>query len=35
MTRAVIAATLLIAVLAGGFFIGAINTILDDTGPDW
>ena len=34
MTRAVIAVTLLAAVVIGGFFVGAVRTVTD-TGPDW
>lgn len=33
--RAAIAGVLLVAVLVGGFLVGAVNTILDDTGLDW
>ncbi len=33
--RRVAAVTLLVAVLVGGFFIAATNTICDESCPDW
>jgi len=35
MTRAALAATILTVALCGGFLLGALRTIIDDTGPDW
>ena len=35
MTRAALAAAILLTALCGGFFVGAIRTICEDTGPDW
>jgi len=35
MTRAALAGALLIAVLVGGFFMGAVNQIANDTWPEW
>lgn len=33
--RVVIAASLLVAVLVGGFFVGAVNAVADEFWPDW
>lgn len=35
MIRSLAAAALLVVVVAGGFVVGAINTITEDTCPDW
>jgi len=35
MTRASLAAAILLTALCGGFFVGAIRTFCEDTGPDW
>jgi hypothetical protein len=35
MTRAALAAAILLTALAGGFFMAALRTIIEDTGPDW
>ena len=34
VTRALIAAALMVAVVAGGFVVGAINTLTRETWPD-
>lgn len=35
MTRKLTALALLAAVIYGGLVIGAINTLCQETGPDW
>jgi hypothetical protein len=35
MIRAALAATLLTVALCGGFLLGALKAVVDDTGPDW
>lgn len=35
MTRALLAAALIGAVLVGGFIYGALGHLTADTGPDW
>ena len=35
MMRPVVAGALLIAVLVGGFFIGAVHIIAGETWPEW
>jgi len=35
MVRIVLSATFLTVALCGGFLLGALRVIIDDTGPDW
>lgn len=35
MTRSTLAAALLIAVLLGGFIVGAVNAAAGESWPDW
>jgi hypothetical protein len=35
MIRSLAAAALLVAVVAGGFVVGAVNAITRETWPDW
>lgn len=35
MTRAALAAAILLTALAGGFFVGALGAFCEDTEPDW
>lgn len=35
MTRIALAAGILLAAVAGGFFIGALGAFIEDTGEDW
>jgi hypothetical protein len=35
MIRSLAAAALLVAVVAGGFVVGAVNALLEDTLPDF
>jgi hypothetical protein len=35
MIRSLAAAALLVAVVAGGFVVGAVNAITKETWPDW
>jgi hypothetical protein len=35
VVRSLFAAVLLVAVVAGGFVVGAVNAITKDTSPDW
>jgi len=35
MIRISLAATFLTVAVCGGFLLGALRVIIDDTGPDW
>jgi len=35
MGRAALAGALLVAVLVGGFFVGAVNAVTQECWPDW
>ncbi len=35
MVRSLFAAALLVAVVAGGFVIGAVQAVTEETWPDW
>lgn len=35
MIRAALAGAILLTVLMGGFFVGALGALVEDTGVDW